>query len=167
MRRAGYVQTSDDVINKGDSQIYPESRRMEADGLIHAETIPRGTRAEKRRYAITPRGRASLRAWVGDSLSYGPERNVHHLHMAYAEFTDFAGARRMLREHLEYYMWRKGQWDALLETIREATFPLLRARIDESRPELRRRVIAFKELALEVKWLTPKRRYSGPVVGCV
>lgn len=147
------VRYFDDTVGllwaASDSQLYPELRRMEADGLVRAETVPRGERAEKRRYKITPRGRARLRSWVGGSVPYAPERDAHRLHIAYAEYAGLANARKILTEHLDYYTRRKEQWSKLLATIREARFPLLRARIEKSRPELRRRIVAFKELALE------------------
>lgn len=147
------VQYFDDTVGlmwaASDSQIYPELRRMEADGLIRAETIPRGERAEKRLYKITPRGRARLRAWTSESIPYPPMRDVHRLQITYGEFTSLANVRKHLSEHLDYYTWRRNQWVKLLETIRAAQFPLMRARLDKSRPGLRRRIIAFKELALE------------------
>ncbi|MEV4671376.1 MULTISPECIES: PadR family transcriptional regulator [Actinomadura] len=147
------VRYFDDTVGlmwaASDSQIYPELRRMEADGLIRAETIPRGERAEKRLYKITPRGRARLRAWTGESLPYPPERDVHRLQITYGEFTSLENVRKHLNEHLDHYTWRRNQWVKLLETIRSEQFPLMRARLDKSRPELRRRIIAFKALALE------------------
>ena len=39
-----------------DSQIYPELRRMEADGLVEAEEQPRGERATRRLYHATDAG---------------------------------------------------------------------------------------------------------------
>src|SRR5271156_1253910 len=47
------------------SQIYPELRRMEADGLIAAESLFRGRRP-KRVYAITADGRRELEQWVAE-----------------------------------------------------------------------------------------------------
>ena len=39
-----------------DSQICPELRRMEAEGLVSAEETPRGPRATRRLYEATPAG---------------------------------------------------------------------------------------------------------------
>jgi PadR family transcriptional regulator, regulatory protein AphA len=147
------IRYFDDTVglmwSASDSQLYPELRRMEEEGLIRGETVPRGERGEKRRYSITPRGRAELRAWVSRPIPYPPERNAHRLQITYAEFTDLPTARRLLTEHVEYYESKRRQWGRLLETIRQATFPLMRARLSKSRPELRHRIVGFKELALE------------------
>jgi PadR family transcriptional regulator AphA len=44
-------------------QIYPELRRLEADGLIEGEDVPNGGR-ERRVYKITPAGRKALTEWL-------------------------------------------------------------------------------------------------------
>jgi DNA-binding PadR family transcriptional regulator len=44
-------------------QIYPELRRLEADGLIDGKSEPRGGR-KRNVYRLTPAGRRQLRAWL-------------------------------------------------------------------------------------------------------
>lgn len=131
------------------SQLYPELRRMEADGLISGDTVPRGQRAQKRVYSITPRGEGELRAWVGAPLPYSPERNAHRLKILYGEFTDLKSVRRLLKEHIDYYARRHSQWSNLRDAIRDDNFRLLQVRLKNSPPELRRKVIAFKQLGLD------------------
>lgn len=132
------------------SQLYPELRRMEAEGLVEAETLPRGTRAEKRRYRITQRGRKELIEWVGTPLPFAPERDAHRLQIAYAEFTELDTVTRLLEEHIEYYTWRLNQWNKLLRTIQEARFPLMQARLEGTDDAAeQQKIIAFKALALE------------------
>jgi DNA-binding PadR family transcriptional regulator len=46
------------------SQIYPELRRLEGDGLITGREQARGARGTKRTYDITEAGRDELRRWV-------------------------------------------------------------------------------------------------------
>jgi DNA-binding PadR family transcriptional regulator len=132
-----------------DSQIYPELRRMEDDGLVRAKTVPRGERAAKRLYTITARGRAALKAWVSSPIPYPPQRDAHRLQISYAELADLSDTRMVLTRHLDHYTLRRHQWSTLLETIRAVHFPLLRTRLDNSPPELHDRILAFKELALE------------------
>lgn len=147
------IRYFDDTVglmwSASDSQLYPELRRMEEEGLVRGEKVPRGERGEKRRYKITPRGRAELRTWISQPIPYPPERNAHRLQVTYAEFTDLATARRLLTGHLDHYARKRTEWATLLQTIREASFPLMRTRLAKSRPEFRRRIVAFKELALE------------------
>jgi DNA-binding PadR family transcriptional regulator len=46
-------------------QIYPELRRLEAEGLIEGKSDPHGGR-RRNVYRLTPAGRSELRAWLGD-----------------------------------------------------------------------------------------------------
>ncbi len=45
-------------------QIYPELSRLEADGLVTGRAVQQTGKPEKRVYALTPRGRDQLAAWV-------------------------------------------------------------------------------------------------------
>jgi len=45
-------------------QIYPELRRLSADGLIEGKASPQGGR-RRNVYRLTPAGRKELRAWLG------------------------------------------------------------------------------------------------------
>ena len=47
-----------------DSQIYPELRRMHADGLLDAEDVRWGRAGTKTQYSITAAGVADLRRWM-------------------------------------------------------------------------------------------------------
>jgi DNA-binding PadR family transcriptional regulator len=122
---------------------------MEAEGLVDAETVPRGTRAQKRRYRITERGRKELVDWVGTPLPYSPERDAHRLQLAYGEFTGLDTVTRLLEEHRDYYTWRQAQWNKLLRIIQEARFPLMQARLEGTDTAEQHKIIAFKALALE------------------
>lgn len=44
-------------------QIYPELRRLAAEGLVEGESVPQGERA-RTLYRLTPAGREALRAWL-------------------------------------------------------------------------------------------------------
>src|ERR1700756_4208996 len=57
------------------SQIYPELRRMEADGLVSARVAPRGRRAQKRIYSVTDAGMAELRRWATDFMPLPAQRD--------------------------------------------------------------------------------------------
>ncbi|SRR5712692_4853882 len=46
-------------------QIYPELRRLHAEGLIKAQDASRGTR-QRTVYRLTPKGRQALHDWVAD-----------------------------------------------------------------------------------------------------
>ncbi|MEV4638602.1 PadR family transcriptional regulator [Actinoplanes sp. NPDC049548] len=56
----------------GHSQIYPELKRMTADGLI--EVVDEGSRGSKV-YGVTPAGRDELRRWMFSPPGEAPARN--------------------------------------------------------------------------------------------
>ncbi|MGP4029944.1 PadR family transcriptional regulator [Actinomadura sp. 3N407] len=147
------VRYFDDTVGlmwaASDSQIYPELRRMERDGLVRAKTVPRGERAAKRQYKITAKGREALRTWVSTPIPYPPQRDVHRLQITYGELAGLSEARALLTQHLDHYTLRRHQWSTLLDTIKTARFPLLRRRLEGTPPEMHSRILAFKELALE------------------
>jgi PadR family transcriptional regulator, regulatory protein AphA len=60
--------------NAFDSQIYPELRRLEADGLVRAEAATPGGR-RRRTYRVTTEGRRELRAWLAGPAERGFQRD--------------------------------------------------------------------------------------------
>ncbi len=65
-------------------QIYPELRRLEAAGWIEGSDRSRGARS-RRVYAITPKGRAELRRWLGDDETRVELRDESLLRLFFAD----------------------------------------------------------------------------------
>lgn len=87
-----------------DSQIYPQLKKMQTEGLITGYPVPWGSKgATKTEYAITDAGIDYLRQWHGQPVVYRPERSEVRLRAAYFEFASNDEARRCLQEHLEHY----------------------------------------------------------------
>lgn len=131
------------------SQIYPELRKMEAEGLITAEEVPRGKRAIKRLYSLTDEGRSELTAWLEEDEPYAPERDVHRLKSAYFELTELENARRHLEAHLAHYRRRLDRWQEVLDSIHERRHPLLRLRLSQWPEEDHDAIVSYKALAFE------------------
>lgn len=131
------------------SQLYPELRRMEVDGLVQGQAVARGLRATKRIYSITPAGECALARMVEEVAPYPPERDVHRLKVAYAEWGSLDTAQKQLQAHLDYYRWRRDQWNRLLEQARDVTFPLLQERLSGIAADKAERAVAFKVFAFE------------------
>lgn len=55
---------ADSYWRAGHSQIYPELKALTREGLIRFDTVIHGERLEKKRYEITPEGRADFLAWL-------------------------------------------------------------------------------------------------------
>lgn len=131
------------------SQIYPELRKMEEEGLVKGDEVPRGERATKRLYALTTAGREELAQWLARPEPYPPERNVHRLKTAYFEMASFDDARHQLRAHLTYYTRRLDQWREIRDLIVDRSHPLLRLRLAKRPPEEHDAIASFKRFAFE------------------
>jgi DNA-binding PadR family transcriptional regulator len=129
------------------SQIYPQLRKMEEEGLIEAEVVPRGEHAEKRIYRISDLGIAELKRWASEPLPVRPQRDPQRLHANYFEWGSFEAARVQLGEHLDHYTAALRDWERFSEDLEARRVPLLRRRL-ESRPrEEHEAIVAFKLFA--------------------
>jgi len=74
----------------GHSQIYPELKRMTAEGLV--EVVDEGSRGSKV-YGVTDAGRAELRRWMFSPLGDSPPRNEFALRLFLLSSLDLADLR--------------------------------------------------------------------------
>ncbi|MFV0434022.1 MAG: PadR family transcriptional regulator [Leucobacter sp.] len=131
-----------------DSQIYPELRKMQAEGLIEATAVPWGTKsATKTQYALTPAGREALAAWQTTPLSYAPERDQAHLMAAYFEWGSPESARERLRDHIAFFTAARESAEQQAREIRDRTSPTLARRFAATDPTDHERIAAFKLFA--------------------
>jgi len=129
------------------SQIYPELRRMEADGLIDVRVVPRGERAQKREYAVNENGVAALRTWQQELADYQPERDVYRLRSAHFELSTYDAARRQLTEHRNHYMKLLTDTRQFVADIEARRVPLLQQRLKQRPEGEHEAIIAFKLFA--------------------
>jgi PadR family transcriptional regulator AphA len=132
-----------------DSQIYPELRRMQSDGLVRGEDIPWGQRGIKTLYSITDVGVAALREWMTEPLAYTPERDPAHLRAAYLEWTDPPAARAQLERHAAHHRELRDQRRGQLESIRDHSHPIVAKRLEQASDAQSRRITAFKVFTYE------------------
>ena len=137
------------VWHAPDSQIYPELKRMSADGLIEAEAVPWGPRSTKTRYAITEAGVEAFSQWMNEPVEYPAERDPAHLRAAYFEWADPEAARARLRDHIRHYAERRAQWQDQLDSIRTHSHPILARRLATDDLHPAEQIVAFKEYAYE------------------
>src|SRR5215469_13215414 len=107
------------------SQIYPELRRMEADGLIEARVARRGRHAQKRIYSVTEAGMVELRRWATEFMPLPAHRDPIHLKAAFFDLAPLDSVREQLRAHIAQFQWRMEQWLAREDAIRERRAELL------------------------------------------
>ena len=78
-------------------QIYPELRRLEADGLIAGDDAPNGRRA-RRYYRLTDAGREALVAWLRDDDTTLELRDENLLRLFFADALPREDALALLEE---------------------------------------------------------------------
>ena len=132
-----------------DSQIYPELRKMEKEGLISGAQIPWGTNGTKKQYSITDAGLQAFRDWMNSTLEYTRERDPVHLKAAYFEWAEPDAARAQLNAHIEYYTERRDQWNAMIGALRSHTNPTLARRLENYPEDDWGKVTGFKVFAYE------------------
>ena len=136
------------VWHAPDSQIYPELRKMESEGLVEAEAVD-DARGEKRFYLPTEAGILAFRAWMDSPLKYALDRDPAHLRAAYFEWADPAAARRALLEHISRYEDLRAQWQEQIDQIDDGTSPVLARRLEGKADAEQRRISAYKRFAYE------------------
>ena len=132
-----------------DSQIYPELRKMENDGLVEGESVPWGPRGTKRRYHITDSGLDAFRVWMNSSLEYSRVRDPAHLKAAYLEWASPESAAEQMQAHISHYTSQLRQWEEKVREIDTGTSAMLNRRLEQTPEAERRRTIVFKRFAYQ------------------
>jgi DNA-binding PadR family transcriptional regulator len=131
------------------TQIYPELRRMEAEGLVDSAEVPRGPSATKREYRITERGLTVLHDLASTPVEPSPEKDSYRLKAAYLEFADPEGAREQMRLHIAHYERWLENWEAMKGQLEDGSDPTVATRLASHPPEQHERILAFKVFAYE------------------
>ncbi len=137
------------VWHAPDSQIYPELRKMEAEGLIRGEEQTRGERGTRRMYHVTPAGHQAFLDWMAAPLEYQRVRDPAHLRAAYLEAATPDQARAFLQAHIAQWTGELEQWEGELRRIDAVDNPMLLRRLAVTADEDRERTIAYKRFAYE------------------
>jgi DNA-binding PadR family transcriptional regulator len=126
------------------SQIYPELRRLEGEGLISGRAEARGARGTKRTYDITAAGRDELRRWVEEVAPLQRERDSAYLKATYFEFGSFASARRQFQAHLVHHEQQQHQWEAHVAQLENRDTELLKLRFSSWPEHMHDAVVGYK-----------------------
>jgi DNA-binding PadR family transcriptional regulator len=144
-----FAQSVGHVWHAPDSQIYPELRKMEAEGLVEGEQQARGERGHRRLYHVTPAGDAAFTTWMAAPLDYQRVRDPAHLRAAYLESATPEAARAFLLAHRAQWQSELEQWEGELVRIDAVTNPMLARRLAVTPEGDRERTIAYKRFAYE------------------
>lgn len=136
------------VWHAPDSQIYPELRKMQSEGLILGTAVPRGEHATKKQYSITEAGLSAFRDWMNTTLEYSRERDPAHLKAAYFEWATPEAARGQLLAHIDHYRARAEVWRRMAAALADHSDPTLAKRL-KTFPESWEAIIEYKIFAYE------------------
>jgi DNA-binding PadR family transcriptional regulator len=75
-------------------QLYPELRRLEAEGLAKKKVVPQKGHADRNEYQLTRAGKQALTRWLAEPVEEAPRRNELMLKLA---FGNDAGPSDMVR----------------------------------------------------------------------
>lgn len=128
------------------SQIYTELRRLEAEGLVSANTLPRGNRAlaTKRAYELTGDGAAELGRWVAAIDDPPGLRDTAYVKATYLEYGSYDDARAQFRAHRARYEKLRDHFELHVEQLEDRATPLLQQRLRRASPDAHDAITAFK-----------------------
>ncbi|WP_203136791.1 PadR family transcriptional regulator [Microbacterium sp. JZ31] len=132
-----------------DSQIYPELRKMEGEGLVVGEDQPRGERGTRRVYHLTEDGERAYVGWMEEPLAYTRVREPASLKAAYLEAASPPAARAFFEDHVRHWRGELEQWEAELDRIDARANPMLQRRLAVTDERDHDRTVAFKRLGYE------------------
>ena len=137
------------VWHAPDSQIYPELKRMAAEGLIAGEQVRWGPRSTKTEYSITDDGLAAFREWMNTPIEHAPERDAHHMQAAYFEWADPDAARANLTAHIDHLRSQMELLTAVRDGIEARTDPAIIGRLERYPAEQHDAIVAYKVYTYE------------------
>ncbi len=144
-----FSQSVAHVWHAPDSQIYPELSRMEADGLVEAQEVPRGRQGMKREYRITDAGIRAFREWIDQPLEIRRQRDPSRLKAAYFEWASVDAARSQLEQHLKHWAAHLDLLEHTRASIVDHTHTTLMHRLDRFPAEEHDRIVRFKVFAYD------------------
>lgn len=131
------------------SQIYPELRRLEEEGLVTSTEVPGGPGKQKRVYEITERGEAELQEWLEQPTEYPPVRDVERVKLVFLDGAPIEVIRRHLEDHRKHHEDLLAIYTQQLRELHRGVFPRLVKRLasrPSSSPEL---IKGLKILAMQ------------------
>lgn len=130
------------------SQIHPELKRLEAEGLVssrRSEEDGRGTRI----YSITERGRAELGGWLAGDTEYPPVRDAERIRLVFLDQHPPEIIRRHLEAHRAHHEALLVTYSEQLRAIHAGTFERLRKRLASQPARTHQFVTGLKVLAVQ------------------
>ncbi|HET8842093.1 MAG TPA: PadR family transcriptional regulator [Ktedonobacteraceae bacterium] len=103
----------------GQSQIYPELKRLELLGLVSFEVIEQPNRPDKKLYSITSEGREALRKWAVAPVEPEPSRNELLLKTYSLWLADPGQALKLFQTHASLHINQLTRYEHILASIQQ------------------------------------------------
>jgi DNA-binding PadR family transcriptional regulator len=117
------------VWNAPHSNIYPELRKMEEEGLISGRKEIRGQRLERKLYSITEEGIEQLRQWVVTSPNGANQRDPMFLRAVFFDLVEPEDAVPLLENYIAELDTSIEEWSGHRALLLAKDTPLLRERL--------------------------------------
>lgn len=125
-------------------QIYLELRRLEAEDLVVAVELPRGTKAVKRAYSLTAPGERELCRWVTEPDEPQGIRDPVYLKATYYEYTDPETVRHHFAAHRAHHQELLHRWETHVEQLRHRATELMQRRLARVPEGNHAAIVAYK-----------------------
>ncbi|MET9080739.1 PadR family transcriptional regulator [Streptomyces sp. NPDC004237] len=130
------------------SQIHPELRRLEEQGLVSSVVSEEDSRG-KRIYSITDEGVTDLERWLAEETEYPPVRDPERIRLVFLDLLSPQDIRRHLERHKKHHESLLSVYTEQLREVRQGTFPRLRKRLAARPADTHQLVSGLKVLALQ------------------
>lgn len=142
------------------SQIYPELRRLEEEGLIEGK-ISASDRLNRCVYRLTGTGKDALKRWVESEVDYPPRRDPERIQLLFLDESDRDTIRQHLERHRAHYERVLAACRIIQQSILDRTHPRLKDRLASHDRREWKLIIGLKRLVndgdigraeLELRW---------------
>ncbi|MFC4117270.1 PadR family transcriptional regulator [Nonomuraea zeae] len=111
------------------TQIYPELRRLESQGLVTSTMTDDNPGKPKRTYQLTEQGAAELREWLAQPVEYPPVRDAERVKLMFLDTAPVEVIREHLSTHRRHYEDLLAVYLRQLREMRRGVFPRLVKRL--------------------------------------
>ncbi|GHF63713.1 DNA-binding PadR family transcriptional regulator [Amycolatopsis bartoniae] len=139
-----FDQSADRVWHAPHPQIYTELRKLEGEELVAADEQPRGTKAVKRAYRLTPAGEGELRRWVSEVEAPAAVRDAVYLKATYFEYAEPDVVRRQFELHRAHHQEQLQRWERHVAQLRAHETELLQRRLAHAPEADHEAIVAYK-----------------------
>lgn len=131
------------------SNIYPELRRLEEEGLLIGATDVRGEKLERRTYTLTELGLTKLLKWAVTEPSPAYLRDPLLVKVGFLDLAEPVEAATMLRQFREQQEELIAGWEEHILQLREREAPLLKERLKHRPDAIHQAVAELKAIAFQ------------------